>query len=180
MEPYYCVRKATLDDVETMVQMQLAMAHETEKITLDRNTVERGIRYPLEHPNVADYYIAECDDKSHVEGEVQGQVESGKEEEAKQRKKKVVAMLMTTFEWSEWRAGSILWIQSVFVVPEHRRRGIFNIMYSYLKSVVEASDLFRGIRLYVEETNDQAIATYEKVGMKQEHYRLMKWMKGKF
>lgn len=180
MEPYYRVRKATLDDVETMVQMQLAMAHETEKITLDRAIVERGIRYPLEHSNVADYYVTECEGKSSTEGEVGGNEESGNGEEANPKKKKIVAMLMTTFEWSEWRAGSILWIQSVFVVPEHRRRGIFNIMYSYLKSVVEASDLYTGIRLYVEETNDQAIATYEKVGMKQEHYRLMKWMKGKF
>jgi len=25
--------------------------------------------------------------------------------------------LLTTFEWSDWRNGTILWIQSVYVLP---------------------------------------------------------------
>lgn len=175
MESYYHVRKATLVDVGVMVDMQMAMAQETERLVLDRDVVERGIRYPLEHENVADYYLAECNN-----AECSNTGEANNKVEERGKTKKIVAMLMTTFEWSEWRAGSVMWIQSVYVIPEHRRRGIFNIMYSHLKAIVEASAFFTGIRLYVEETNDQAIATYEKVGMKQERYRLMKWMKGKF
>ena len=33
--------------------------------------------------------------------------------------------LMLTFEWSDWRNGWIWWIQSVYVRPEARRRGVF-------------------------------------------------------
>lgn len=166
MESYYNIRRASIDDVDTLVEMQVTMAFETERLTLDREVVRKGILYPLQNPNVADYYIAECNAES---------VNNGSES-----KKKIIAMLMTTFEWSEWRAGSIIWIQSVYVTPEHRRRGVFNLLYNHIKAIVENSELYTGIRLYVEENNDRAIATYEKVGMKQEHYRLMKWTKGAF
>eukprot|EP00796_Vickermania_ingenoplastis_P012302 gene12302-8443_t len=169
MEPYYTVRKATLEDVDTMVEMQLHMAMETERLQLDRETVRRGIMYPLSNPNVADYYVAECKAKNSADQE--GETEP---------KKQIAAMLMTTFEWSEWRAGSIIWIQSVYVVPEHRRRGVFNLLYAHIKGIVETSEIYTGIRLYVEESNERAMATYNKVGMKEEHYRLMKWTKGGF
>lgn len=165
MESYYRVRKATMEDVEVMVDMQLTMAHETERLQLDRDVVRRGVEYPLANPNVADYYVAECN--------APGQDDVPEE----QKQKQIVAMLMTTFEWSEWRAGSIIWIQSVYVAPEHRRRGVFNLLYAHVKQIVEESDLYSGIRLYVEEHNDRAMATYHKVGLKTEHYKLMKWTK---
>lgn len=165
MDSYYQIRKATLDDVDVMVEMQLSMAMETERLTLDRETVKRGVIFPLKNPNVAEYYLAECEVPI---------------ENSNKTEKKIIAMLMTTFEWSEWRAGSILWIQSVYVIPQHRRRGVFHLMYKHVKEIVDKSDYLIGIRLYVEENNEQAVATYEKVGLKQEHYRMMKWMKTDF
>jgi hypothetical protein len=33
----------------------------------------------------------------------------------------VIAQLMITFEWSDWRAADVWWIQSVYVSPEHRQ-----------------------------------------------------------
>lgn len=35
------------------------------------------------------------------------------------------AELLVTFEWSDWRNAQYWWIQSLYVVPEHRRKGIF-------------------------------------------------------
>lgn len=35
---------------------------------------------------------------------------------------KVVAQLMITLEWSDWRNGEVWWIQSVFVRADHRRQ----------------------------------------------------------
>lgn len=32
--------------------------------------------------------------------------------------------LMITFEWSDWRNGYYWWIQSVFVRPQYRGRGV--------------------------------------------------------
>lgn len=35
------------------------------------------------------------------------------------------ASLLVTFEWSDWRNASYWWIQSLFVVKQHRRKGCF-------------------------------------------------------
>lgn len=153
----YKVRQAIRDDVEAMIQMQVNMAWETEKLKLDEATLRRGMTLPFERPGVADYYVVE-----------------------ETEEKRIVAMLMTTQEWSDWRAGSIMWVQSVYVVPEHRRRGLFKRMYEHLRKLVEESDYYQGIRLYVETENVNAQATYRGVGMEVEHYHMMKWMKGSF
>lgn len=34
----------------------------------------------------------------------------------------VVAQLMITYEWSDWRAADVWWIQSVYVPPQHRQK----------------------------------------------------------
>jgi hypothetical protein len=34
----------------------------------------------------------------------------------------VKAQLMITYEWSDWRAGVVWWIQSVYVQPQHRQQ----------------------------------------------------------
>ncbi|KAK7197779.1 Acetyltransferase (GNAT) family [Novymonas esmeraldas] len=153
----YKVRQAVRDDVEAMIHMQLTMAWETEELKLDEDTLRRGMTLPFERPGVADYYVVE-------------EVES----------RQVVAMLMTTQEWSDWRAGSIMWVQSVYVTPDHRRRGLFRLMYEHLRKLVETSDYYQGIRLYVETENANAMATYRSMGMEVEHYHMMKWMKGSF
>lgn len=153
----YQVRLAARDDVEAMIQMQLAMAWETEQLRLDEDTLRRGMMVPFDRPNVADYYVVEETDEGRV-----------------------VAMLMTTQEWSDWRAGSIMWVQSVYVVPEHRRRGLFRMMYEHLKEIVLKSDYYQGIRLYVETENTNAMATYRTMGMEVEHYHMMKWTKSGF
>lgn len=157
MHNNFVIRKATRDDIDVMVGMQMDMAWETERLHLDYATVKRGITMPFERDNIADFYVVE------EEGE-----------------NKIVAMLMTTQEWSDWRAGSVLWIQSVFVRSDYRRRGLFAKMYAYLKHMVETSDNYQGLRLYVEKENANAMATYKKLGMEVEHYHMMKWMKSGF
>jgi GNAT superfamily N-acetyltransferase len=66
----------------------------------------------------------------------------------------VVGQLMNTYEWSDWRNATFWWIQSVYVHPEHRKHG--------------------DLRLYVDDTNKRAQKTYEALGMKQSHYKMMK------
>ena len=35
--------------------------------------------------------------------------------------------VMVTTEWSDWRNAAFWWIQSVYVVPEFRRCGVFGL-----------------------------------------------------
>lgn len=146
------VREATIKDVESIVKFQLQMADETEGIELDKQTVTKGVSAVLQDNTKGQYYIAE------IEGNV-------------------VSSLLTTFEWSDWRNGTILWIQSVYVVPEARRKGIYRNMYSHIKKLVLADDNLNGIRLYADKSNTAAQITYKTLGMSPDHYVTFEWLK---
>ncbi len=145
-------REATPDDAASIVEFQLAMARETEELELDRPTLSRGVAAVFANNTLGRYFVAE-------------------EEED------VIASLMITYEWSDWRAGTVWWIQSVYVVPMFRRRGVYAGLYSHVKAFVEGDAAIRGIRLYVDERNKPAQEVYARLGMNGEHYRVFEWMK---
>lgn len=146
------IRKATTNDSEKIVGFQLAMASETENVKLDRQTVFLGVSAVLNDKSKGQYYLAEINDQ-------------------------VVGSLLTTFEWSDWRNGTILWIQSVYVLPEFRRQGVYRNMYAYIKDLVLADKSLNGIRLYADKTNIPAHTTYQKLGMSPDHYITFEWLK---
>ena len=89
----------------------------------------------------------------------------------------VIGALMTTYEWSDWRNGRVIWIQSVFVEKEYRGKGIYRMLYEHVKALVQSDENdFRGIRLYVDKTNTAARKVYEKLGMENHHYEMYEWM----
>lgn len=146
------ITPATLDDLPNMVDFQLKMASETEGLELDKTVLERGIESALNDSGKARYFIAKSNDKP-------------------------VGMLMITTEWSDWRAGWVWWIQSVYVIPEMRGEGVFGALYSYVKELVTEMHDVMGIRLYVDKRNVKAQKVYEAVGMTGEHYATFEWMK---
>jgi GNAT superfamily N-acetyltransferase len=128
------------------------MAWETEKYKLNPDTITKGIEAVFIKPELGQYYVAMVDGK-------------------------IVASLLTTYEWSDWRNATILWIQSVFVLKAYRRQGIFRLFYQHIKTMAEKDETIGGIRLYVDKTNIPAQKTYTKTGMNGEHYQLFEWMK---
>ncbi|MFV0376175.1 MAG: GNAT family N-acetyltransferase [Mangrovibacterium sp.] len=146
------IRKARSNEAPTIQAFQLAMALETENLQLHEATVGLGVKAIFDDPTKGNYYVAEVD----------GQL---------------VSSLLTTFEWSDWRNGTVLWVQSVYVRPEFRQRGIYSAMYKYVQQQVLANEQLKGIRLYAEKTNRTAQLVYEKTGMNAEHYTLYEWLK---
>ena len=145
------IRSAAATDVEVLVTWACAMALETEGKRLDPDTVRRGIRAVLEQPERGRYLVAE------VEGERAG-------------------TLMLTYEWSDWRCADWWWIQSVYVDPAFRRRGVFAALYAQVKAEAEAAaPAVCGLRLYVERDNAAAQRTYAALGMEESHYRLYEY-----
>lgn len=140
------VRPAKARDAEALVAFARAMAHETEGKTLT-GAVEQGVRALLQDPRYGFYLVAE------VEGRRAG-------------------ALMVTMEWSDWRNGLFWWIQSVYVRPEWRRRGVFTALYEAVRARAEAEKGVCGLRLYVEKDNAAARRTYEALGMEATAYRL--------
>ena len=138
------VRTATGDHIETLVDYQIAMASETEGLTLDRGLLRDGIAAVLSTQDKGFYLVAEVD----------GQV---------------VAGLLVTYEWSDWRNGFFWWIQSVYVDHQWRRKGVYTAMHNRVLELARSEDV-RGVRLYVERTNLAAKLTYENLGMALSHY----------
>ena len=145
------VRNAIPDDAGTITEFQMKMARETENISLDRETVRKGVTAVFGDHLKGQYYVAETEGK-------------------------VVASLLITYEWSDWRNCNVWWFQSVYVVPEYRRLGIFRKMYTFIKNKAEEQDI-AGLRLYVETKNTRAQKTYEALGMSSEHYSFYQWMR---
>jgi GNAT superfamily N-acetyltransferase len=145
-------RPATPADLPAILAFQLAMARETEDLELDRETCARGVQAVFDDPALGQYYV----------GEQGGHV---------------IASLLITYEWSDWRNGVVWWIQSVYVVPEARKQGVYAGLYAHLKTRADAAENVRGIRLYVDKRNTRAQQVYARLGMNGEHYQLFEWMK---
>jgi GNAT superfamily N-acetyltransferase len=145
-------REATPLDVTTIVDFQVAMARETEELDLDRNVCALGVQAVFDDPSRGRYFLAESEGT-------------------------VIASLMITYEWSDWRNGQVWWIQSVYVRPSFRGQRVYAGLYEHVQRFVNADDSLRGIRLYVDRRNVSAQAVYAKLGMNGEHYQVFEWMK---
>jgi GNAT superfamily N-acetyltransferase len=148
----FIYRNATPADAPAIVEFQLAMARETEDLELDRDLCTKGVDAVFAEPKHGQYFIAET----------AGQV---------------IASLLITYEWSDWRNGVVWWIQSVYVRPEARGQGVYAGLYEHVKQLVQREPGIRGIRLYVDKRNARAQAVYARLGMNGEHYQVFEWMK---
>ncbi len=146
------VRPARPEDAPVVAGFQILMAGETEGMELDPETVSQGVAAVFADRSKGEYFVAETGER-------------------------VVGCLMVTPEWSDWRNGTVLWIQSVYVVPEMRGRGVYRLLYEHMQARVMASPALRGIRLYVDKRNTAAQGVYVRLGMTREHYELFEWMK---
>jgi len=146
MSAHLLIRPATLADAATLADYNAAMALETEDKRLDAATLRAGVEHAIEHPDLARYHLAEIDGR-------------------------VVGQLMVTFEWSDWRNGNFWWIQSVYVHPEYRSRGVFSALYRHVEALARESGAC-GMRLYVEDHNSTAQQVYRRLGMDDARYRV--------
>lgn len=134
------IRPATTDDLDTIVDFNCRLAIESEHKRLDVETVRRGVAELLARPELGRYFVAE------LNGSIIGQA-------------------MITFEWSDWRCGTFWWLQSVYVISKSRRQGVFRALFEHLAAEARAAPGVCGLRLYVENNNRTALATYAGMGM---------------
>jgi GNAT superfamily N-acetyltransferase len=142
------IRDAVPADLPFIVASNRALASETEGQTLDPALLRPGVQAVLDDPSLGRYYIAEID--GHAVGQI-----------------------MTTFEWSDWRNGLFLWIQSVYVLPGHRGDGVFRALFDHLSTQARKDARVCGIRLYVDRGNERAQAVYARLGLHRTNYGVM-------
>lgn len=146
------IRQGEPRDTEILARFNCNMAKETEGLELLPDVIHAGVAAILADPTKGFYLVAES-------------------------KGQVIGALMVTFEWSDWRNGFFWWIQSVYVLPEYRRQGIYSSLHQHLRDMAQADPTICGLRLYVERTNAKAQATYLRMGMSETHYLLFEELK---
>lgn len=140
------IRDATVADLPFLVASARAMALETEAKPLAEAVVTAGVAGLLACADRGFYLVAE-------------------------RMQQPVGTLMVTYEWSDWRNGDFWWIQSVYVIAGARRGGVFRTLHAETARRARAAGAV-GLRLYVEQDNARAQATYAALGMGRTHYAL--------
>lgn len=146
------IRKALNKDIDVIARYNYNLAYETENKILDMNILTKGVEAIIKDENKGIYHVCE------INGEVVGQI-------------------MYTFEWSDWRNGTFLWIQSVYVNKEFRGMGVFKALYKFIRDIADNDNNICGIRLYVEKENTIAKKTYKNIGMKEYNYYIYEYDK---
>ncbi len=150
--PTIIIRQAVLDDAGLIAEFNQNMARETEALELVPEIILSGVKALLSNRNLGFYLLAEADDE-------------------------VVGSLMVTTEWSDWRNARFWWIQSVYVLPQWRRKGLYRKLYQRVKQLAAENRDVCGYRLYVEKENTIAQTTYDNVGMHETRYKMYEELK---
>jgi GNAT superfamily N-acetyltransferase len=139
------IRRATRADLDSIIEFNAAMAQETEGKFLDPSRLRDGVKSVLQREDLGFYLLAE------VDGQPVGQ-------------------LLVTTEWSDWRNAFFWWIQSVYVRPDHRRRGVYRALDQQVRAEASRRGNICGVRLYVDRENLVAQQVYRDLGMSQSRY----------
>ena len=94
-------------DIPIIADYNIAMAMETEGKTLDKEIITAGVNSIINDNSKGVYWVVEIEEE-------------------------LVGQLMITYEWSDWRNGTMWWIQSVYVSEDFRRQGIYTSLYENL------------------------------------------------
>jgi len=144
--PNYEIHFGTPSDIPSIAQFQVDMAMESEGLPLDLEKVTQGVTHAMEDEAKGKYVIAYADGQA-------------------------IGSLMLTKEWSDWNDQWYWWIQSVYVRPEYRGKGVYRSMYQTVEKAAREAKIPQ-IRLYVDNTNLRAQKVYQRVGMHESHYLL--------
>ena len=146
MRPY-SVRDATGTDVDVLVAFALQEAQEAEPYAANEDAVRHGIAAAFGQPPRSTYWVAEFD----------GQV---------------IGSVSIVREWSNFRGGDYWWIQSVFILPEHRGRGVLEALIDRVAAAARAMGAL-DLRLYARESNYRALRAYRRYGFVNTPYVMM-------
>jgi len=143
-------REAREDEAGRLAAWNRAMAAETEDLSLDPGIAQAGVVHGMARGE-ARYVVAERGGGCPV------------------------GQLMLTTEWSDWRDAQVWWIQSVYVPPAWRRRGVLRSLFDHVEQMAHQAGV-AGLRLYVDKTNTRAQAAYRRLGWDDEHYTVFERM----
>ena len=84
---------------------------------------------------------------------------------------KPVGYALTAKTYSQEAGRFVVWIEELFILPEHRHKGLATEFFQFVKETIEPT--VARVRLEVTENNKEAIALYEKQGFTFLNYKQM-------
>ena len=142
------VRKAVVNDINSLVNFTIEEAKEAEGLNKVPDTLRDGITAALKDSSKATYWVI-VDENDRPFGNVSA-----------------------LKEWSDWNAGYYWWIQSMFISNSFRGKGYLKLLISAVKAELERENGLE-LRLYVHKDNKVAIRAYEKAGFEISDYKVM-------
>jgi len=133
------VSRASSSQTDILAKNTIAMALESENVTLDAEQTTIATKVVFENPKYGNY-IAAC------KGDT------------------IVGSLLVTFEYNYIKNRTIYWIQTVYTHPDHRNQGVYSSNYKFVLKDGKEHDAYT-VKLYVEVDNHKADAVYKKLGM---------------
>jgi GNAT superfamily N-acetyltransferase len=146
--PTYTIRSARISDRDTLVAFTLNEAREAEGAHLDVVRVTNGVQAAFETLPRARYWVAEA--AGHI-----------------------IASTSIVTEWSDFYGGDYWWVQSIYIVPEHRGSGLLSQLFDYLASEAQMAGAL-DLRLYAHNENGRAIKAYQRCGFAEAPYVIMR------
>ena len=142
------VRKANMTDLQSLVGFTSQEAREAEGKVKNLEVLEQGIEKALLDESLARYWVLV--------------------DQTGQRLGSVSALR----EWSDWHAGFYWWVQSLYIDPAYRGKGLMSLL---IQEVVREMESEQGLelRLYVHGDNRRAIKAYQKLGFAKSRYEIM-------
>ncbi len=150
---HYRIDRATPADIDDIVRFQRGIIDETEPEPVDTPSLREGVRRVFDTPAIGFYLVARAEDGASA------------------------GCLLVQREWSDWRNTWVLWVHSVYVAPEHRRRGVLQSMFAYAESLAREEGA-AGLRLLTDRANTTAHGAYHKAGYIRCHYDVMEKLFG--
>ena len=138
------ITRGKASDIDAIVRFQADMAMESEGTMLDMDRLTLGVTSAINDEQKGIYLVARANDTP-------------------------IGSLMLTREWSDWNNQWYWWIQSVYVMPEYRKKGVYKALYATLKDMARENRVSQ-IRLYADRTNLSAQQVYQRLGMTESHY----------
>jgi RimJ/RimL family protein N-acetyltransferase len=146
------IQKANRTHLDALVEFQQGLASETENLSLDNDTLRKGLSTLFDDPSKGVYFVV-------LDGDTP------------------VGCHLITYEWSEWRNGMVWWMQSVYITKAYRQQGVFRMMFDNIMRIIDETPGLLGLRLYVDKSNEKAMRVYESLGMDGSHYTVYEKMK---
>ena len=143
----YVIRPGIEADLDALVAFTLSEALDSERRTLNASDVRRGVAAAFATPPKARYWVVEA----------QG---------------RLVASTSIVTEWSNFRGGDYWWIQSLYIVPVHRGRGLVDTMLQHLADEAAGAGAL-DLRLYGYDSNARALGAYRRCGFREAPYLIL-------